>query len=63
MKFVEELVGKSKFSLTGIELDWINKFVEHIDFIDFEIKPEQAVVSLECALVEIDSLRSAPKKI
>ncbi|MBB6208458.1 hypothetical protein HNQ06_000988 [Borrelia lanei] len=56
-------MGKSKFSLTGIELDWINKFVEHIDFIDFEIKPEQAVVSLECALVEIDSLRSAPKKI
>ncbi|EEF84092.1 DUF244 domain-containing protein [Borreliella spielmanii] len=63
INFVEELVEQSDFYCSGVEFDWINKFIEYVDYIDLKIETEQSAANLECELIEINKLKSELNKI
>ncbi len=63
INFVDELVEKSDFYCSGVEFDWINEFVEYVDYIDLKIETEQSAVNLECSLFEIKNLKVELNKI
>ncbi|WP_418909401.1 DUF244 domain-containing protein (plasmid) [Borreliella sinica] len=63
INFVEELVEKSDFYQSGVEFNWVNEFVEYVDYIDLNIETEQSAVNLECSLFEIKNLKVELNKI
>ncbi len=63
LNLIDDLVVNSDFYQAGVEFDWVNKFVEYVDCVDLEIKTDQAALSLERSLIEINNLRLELNKI
>ncbi|WP_424632754.1 DUF244 domain-containing protein [Borreliella lusitaniae] len=63
LNLVDDLVVNSDFYQAGVEFDWVNEFVEYVDCVDLEIKTDQAALSLERSLIEINNLRLELNKI
>ncbi|WP_424632786.1 DUF244 domain-containing protein [Borreliella lusitaniae] len=63
LNLIDDLVVNSDFYQAGVEFDWVNEFVEYVDCVDLEIKTDQAALSLERSLIEINNLRLELNKI